>query len=104
MEEKRLYKRIRKIIKCEVHSDGLTFSSTIDISNGGMFISTPEPLLADSEIELVLYLPGEDPMELKARVKWARDTDSENDRAGMGVQFLNISQDQQSLLDAFAGS
>ncbi|PKM83526.1 MAG: hypothetical protein CVU88_02480, partial [Firmicutes bacterium HGW-Firmicutes-13] len=44
MDDKRKSGRIKKSIKCEVYSDGLTFSSTIDISDGGMFISTPEPL------------------------------------------------------------
>ncbi len=103
MEEKRLHKRIKKSIKCEVHSDGLTFSSTIDISNSGMFISTPEPLLADSEIGLVLHIPGNEPFELQAKVKWIRD-EIMDEKAGMGVQFLDITEEQQAVVDSFIDS
>jgi len=101
MSEKRLHKRIRKSIKCEVYSDGLTFSSTIDIAQGGIFISTPEPLLADSEVEIILYIPENDPIELKARVKWVRDEESGDEKSGMGVEFLNASAEQQAVIDRF---
>ena len=104
MDEKRLHKRIRNSIKCEVHSDGLTFSSTIDVGKGGIFISTPEPLLAESEVDLILYVPGGDPMELKARVKWVRDEDSDEDKSGMGVEFLNATAEQQAAIDSFSES
>lgn len=103
MDEKRLHKRIKKSIKCEVYSDGLTFSSTIDVSNGGMFISTPEPLLENSEIELILHIPEGESIELKATVKWVRDEDADS-RSGMGVQFLNITPQQQDTLDSFVES
>ena len=102
MDEKRLHKRIKKSIKCEVHSDGLTFSSTIDVGRGGIFISTPEPLLAESEIELVLYMPDNEPMELKARVTWVRDDDSDDVKAGMGVEFLNATEAQIAAIESFA--
>jgi len=101
MDDKRKSGRIKKSIKCEVYSDGLTFSSTIDISDGGMFISTPEPLNENSEVDLVLHLTGTDPIELKARVRWNRDERDEDIRAGMGVEFLNPTTKQTALINKY---
>jgi uncharacterized protein (TIGR02266 family) len=102
MNEKRKHSRIRKSLKCEVQSDGLTFSSTIDISSGGMFISTPEPLNSESGIDLLIFLPGEEPLPMKAWVKWSRDEDDSN-KAGMGVEFINPSEDSLRLINRFIG-
>jgi len=101
MENKRRHDRIVKSIKCEVYSDGLTFSSSIDISEGGMFISTPEPLNENSEIDLTLYLPEEEPLSLKAFVRWTRDELDEKKRAGMGVEFLNATEEQHNILKKY---
>ena len=53
MSEKRKEERILKQIKAEVHyGKGMTFSTSIDISSSGIFISTPEPLTAGDNIKL----------------------------------------------------
>ena len=102
MDEKRKYLRIKKSIKCEVYSEGLTFSSTIDISNGGMFISTPEPLNSDSTVDLVLFVPGSEPLSVKGYVKWVRD-ESDDSRAGMGVEFIDPSKETLKAIRDFIG-
>ena len=89
MDDKRKFDRIRKSFKCEVHSEGMTFSSTIDVSNGGLFISTPEPLNEGDEITLVLYFDDNEPVEARACVRWVRDEESDDERSGMGVEFLD---------------
>jgi len=101
MENKRRHDRILKSIKCEVYSDGLTFSSSIDISEGGMFISTPEPLNENSEIDLTLYLPEEKSLSLKGFVKWSRDELDDKKRAGMGVEFINTTEEQNNILKKY---
>jgi len=88
MDNKRKFDRIKKTFKCEVHSDGMTFSSTIDVSNGGLFISTPEPLNEGDEVTLLLYLDEAEPLEARARVRWVRDEETGVEKAGMGVEFL----------------
>ncbi|HOW83911.1 MAG TPA: PilZ domain-containing protein [Spirochaetota bacterium] len=89
MDDKRKFDRIRKSFKCEVHSEGMTFSSTIDVSNGGLFISTPEPLNEGDEITLVLYVDDNEPVEARARVRWVRDEETDDEKSGMGVEFLD---------------
>ena len=101
MEEKRKSQRVEKSIKCEVHSDGMTFSSTIDISEGGMFISTPEPLIEDAEVDLILHIPDEDMMDVQGRVRWIRDEDDETLRAGMGIEFLGLTDKQKEIIKRF---
>ena len=89
MENKRKFDRVKKSIKCEVHSEGMTYSTTIDVSEGGLFIATPEPLGQGTEITLFLYIGDGDPVEARARVKWVRNEEDEDRKSGMGVEFLN---------------
>jgi uncharacterized protein (TIGR02266 family) len=67
----------------------MTFSSTIDVSNGGLFISTPEPLNEGDEVTIFLHLTDDEIIETRARVRWVRDDESDDTRAGMGVEFLD---------------
>jgi uncharacterized protein (TIGR02266 family) len=92
MEEKRKHLRVQKRLKSEVHSDqGVTLSATFDMSHGGLFITTPEPIGEGSEVELSLYLPGEEPVSLKAIIRWKREDESDESRAGMGIEFVGAS-------------
>ncbi|NCU32098.1 MAG: PilZ domain-containing protein, partial [Candidatus Moranbacteria bacterium] len=51
--DKRKEERVKKEIKSEVVSEELiSRSSTVDLSRGGIFISTPEPLKSGSEVTL----------------------------------------------------
>lgn len=52
-----------------------------DLSIGGMFVETPTPAPFNSELEILVVLPGAgDTSSLPARVRWDRD-------GGMGIQF-----------------
>jgi len=89
--EKRKEERIKKTIKSEAKSDdALTYSTTVDMSSGGIFISTPEPLKNGSEIELSLTLPGEGEVKVNGVVKWIREDEKQGCRAGMGIEFRNM--------------
>jgi uncharacterized protein (TIGR02266 family) len=98
MENKRKHERIAKKIKCEVHSVTMTFSSTVDVSNGGLFISTPEPLREGSEIMVYLYIKDREPIPLKATVKWVRNEENDNLKSGMGVEFIDKSMKNLDLM------
>ena len=97
MADKRKYSRKIKHIKSEVHSDeGMTFSNTVDISSGGIFISTPEPPGEGTEIMLSLQLPGEEPVDIKGIVKWVRSDENGENKAGMGIEFTDASEKEIS--------
>jgi uncharacterized protein (TIGR02266 family) len=92
MDNKRKQERVPASIKSEVHDEKImTFSTTQNISHGGIFISTPEPLEIGSQIDLSLYLPGENPVSLKGVVRWTneKEDDSVSSKCGMGIEFVD---------------
>ena len=99
MENNRKHERIKKDLKSEVHTnDSMTYSTTRDISHGGIYISTPEPIEAGSIIDLSLYIQGEEPINIKGVVRWARDSEDNEKRSGMGIEFIDASKDQIDLI------
>lgn len=100
MAEKRKNERVKKWVKSEVHSDEhITFSSSVDLSRGGIFISTPEPLSNGSEVSLSIHLPEHGEVEIKGIVKWIRSDETGSDKAGMGIEFVNINSELKKKLD-----
>ena len=90
MDEKRKFARVAKKIKSEVHTDdGMTFSSSGDMSKGGIFITTPEPLEIGSEVSLSLKLSNEKSVDIKGVVRWVKDDDGDH-KCGMGIEFLEV--------------
>jgi len=97
MSEKRKEERIIKTVRSEVRSDeALTFSSTVDMSRGGIFISTPEPLGNGTSVELSIILPGGEEVTVQGTVKWVREDGSTSQRAGMGIEFGDMDEDTKS--------
>ncbi len=93
MEEKRKHARTRLKARSEVHFDeGMTFSRSLDLSNGGLFISTPEPLSEGSEVSLSLQIPGEDSVDIKGIVRWVRESEDDETKSGMGIEFKDVSE------------
>lgn len=96
MEEKRQHPRIKTSVKSEVHSnEGMTFSTSADLSNGGIFISTPEPISVGSNIQLSIKIPDEDDIEINGIVRWMSDSNEKDDRNGMGIEFSTLSEEQK---------
>lgn len=93
MPDKRKEERVKKTIRSEVRSDdALTYSSTVDVSTGGIFISTPEPIGSGSKIELSITVPGDGEVTIHGVVKWIREDEKEGCRAGMGIEFQDMDE------------
>jgi uncharacterized protein (TIGR02266 family) len=98
-DEKRKLTRELKILKSEIHSDeGMTYSSTVDISHGGIFISTPEPLKKDSKIELFLKIDVEDEIQVDGIVKWIREDEDDKNKVGMGIEFIDLTDEKTDII------
>ncbi len=96
MQEKRQYPRIEKKFKSEVHSkEAMTYSTSGDVSYGGIFISTPEPVTIDSEVNLSIFLPDGGNFEIKGVVKWICDDRTGGRKSGMGIEFTKTTEEQQ---------
>lgn len=100
MEDKRKSERVPKKIKSEVHGEEMvTYSSAVDISKNGIFISTPEPPAEGSEVNLNITSPDGDTINLKGTVRWVREDENEDRKAGMGVEFTECSPEKTDSID-----
>lgn len=69
-----------------------------NISRGGTFVMTDEPLPVATEFELVLGVPDlDEPLALRARVMWTTPPDGASGEhpAGMGIRFMFRDTDEQ---------
>ena len=75
---------------------------TKNISKGGTFIRTTRPLEIGTEFMFVLSLPEAVELELKGVVKWviAEGEASDENPAGMGIQFVFADDVQRVAVDA----
>jgi len=77
-----------------------------NISTGGLFVATDEPLSRGDEIQVRFRIPGsEHVFQKQAEVAWTRPFDqNQNDRqaqAGAGVRLLDLTNDEKKMLNAF---
>jgi type IV pilus assembly protein PilZ len=74
-----------------------------NISRGGTFVATSEPLPPNSEFVLSLAVPElEEPLQLRAKVMWttAPEVASKVHPAGMGIQFQYRDAVERSRVEA----
>ena len=77
---------------------------TANISAGGLFIKTENPLKKDEMFLLKLQLPGlPEPLTIKSEVAWTKKGGDEADSGpgGMGVQFIEMSKTVRQTLEKY---
>jgi type IV pilus assembly protein PilZ len=78
------------------------YEYTSNISNGGIFIETTDPLPVGTEVEMRFQPPGMDEvLEIAGTVVWVnpyRDASDENPNPGMGIQFGALSDEAKDLV------
>jgi type IV pilus assembly protein PilZ len=73
-----------------------------NISRGGTFVATTEPLPPNTEFVLSLAVPElEEPLQLRAKVMWttAPEVASKVHPAGMGIQFQYRDAEERSRVE-----
>jgi type IV pilus assembly protein PilZ len=73
-----------------------------NISRGGTFVATAEPLPPDTEFVFSLAVPAmEEPLQLRAKVMWttAPEAASQEHPAGMGIQFQYRDVEERARLE-----
>jgi uncharacterized protein (TIGR02266 family) len=73
-----------------------------NISQGGTFVATSEPLPPDTEFVFSLAVPEmEEPLQLRAKVMWttAPEAATKEHPAGMGIQFQYRDADERGRLE-----
>lgn len=78
----------------------LLVSYCTNLSRGGLFVPSQEPLPAGTRITLALGVPGqEEPADLQAEVRWVRRYDAPEGPAGMGLAFEDVDDVLGSRID-----
>ena len=85
--------------------DAILTGFSVDLSTGGLFLTTSFPLDVDEKLSLIFSLPDSDrSISCKARVAW---TNPEHDPRkpelppGVGVQFVDMSLEDMKSLKLF---
>lgn len=77
---------------------------SINVSRGGLFVRTQEPILPGQRVLLELSLPGGRTIEAVGRVAWARRVmrvGTEEDDAGVGLQFVGTTAEEMDTLETW---
>jgi len=106
-EEKRAYKRFSKILEVKYSSvKGLISDWTMNISKGGMFISTRNPLPEGTNLTLKLKVPeSEEEITLEGEVVWKVKPEESGGTLipGMGLKFKNIDEEVIKKIERIIG-
>ncbi len=100
--ERRRDERLNEIIQVEFEDHIL--AQTTNISGGGVFIRTNEPLDLGEEFYLKIHIPdGEAAAEVLCKVVWTNKYGKESDDLprGMGVKFIKISAADKKRIEEF---
>jgi len=92
----------RTMIKIQVNcecDDAFLYDYSYDMSEGGLFISTSEPRNAGDKIKLSFILPEVlEEIEVAGKVAWVNPPGSDDLPPGMGIRFLDLSEDKKELI------
>lgn len=74
-----------------------------NISRGGVFVETREPLALGSNLKLKFRLPGSDrPIQAEGVVMWvieAQENMADGHVPGMGIRFGSLSEQDMAMID-----
>ncbi len=80
----------------------------VNLSRGGVFVRTTEPLRPGRRLLVEMQLPNGEPVEAIGRVAWTRHTlepgataRARREGAGIGIEFLGGATNQFNALDEF---
>jgi uncharacterized protein (TIGR02266 family) len=102
--ELRKYPRVPISIRVTRRGSGtFGYYHTYNISAGGVFLKSIEPLSPGSVLDLEFALaPGGERIQVRGVVAWVRDPSRAGaEPAGMGIKFTEISEDSQRAVRAF---
>ena len=100
--ERRKDERIEVMVRVEFEEEYCCFTG--DLSRGGAFVLTQNPMDLGDEFTLKIHVPdGREPVEVGCKVIWTNKYGKESDklRRGMGVKFLKLQPAEQMRIEEF---
>ena len=106
LPDKRLEKRLPTQLDVRYQSlEGFISDYSMNISQGGLFISTRNPLPLGTRIALKVGIPdAEVPMNIEGEVVWVSEYDKKSKSnliPGMGIQFRNLDDREKKRIEDF---
>jgi uncharacterized protein (TIGR02266 family) len=98
--DRRKDERVETRVRVEFEEEYWGF--TKNLSKGGAFILTPDPMELGDEFLLKLFMPdGEEPIESACKVIWTNKygKETKNLRRGMGIKFLRLQPEAQKRIE-----
>ena len=98
--DRRKDERVETTVRVEFEEEYWGF--TKDLSKGGAFILTPDPMELGDEFLLKLFMPdGQEPIEVACKVIWTNryGMETKDLRRGMGVKFLRLQPEAQKRIE-----
>src|SRR5262252_2035338 len=85
--------------------DGFITDWAINISRGGIFINTPNPLPVGTTVRLIISLPDTAfPFDLVGRVTRVNEVDNPGQQVpGMGIEFIGIDDEKRNRIQRLVG-
>ncbi|MFV2081995.1 MAG: TIGR02266 family protein [bacterium] len=86
------------------YTDGTDFVNDymLNVSRGGIYVTCENPLKVGSEVDLVFSLPAFNHVfRVKGMVVWNRPVGKFEHDPGMGIQFLDMEDEDLAILDSF---
>ncbi len=83
--------------------DGFITDWAVNISKGGLFVNTRQPLPVGSQVRLIVSLPSTVfPFDLQGRVSWVNEFDNASNLVpGMGIEFVDIDEEKKARIADF---
>jgi uncharacterized protein (TIGR02266 family) len=91
-------------VKIDFGSENNFYSGfSMDISNGGVFIATVKLVPMGTPVDLFFRLPTGEGIEAQGVVRWVREVDDQRPEMmpGLGVQFVNLSDEARTAIEGF---
>lgn len=98
--------RVKLQAAIDLRSDSNFFTGfSTNISEGGVFIATVEPVARGTQVDLDFTLPGGRPLHVSGVVRWSREVNDRNPdlMPGVGVQFAELPPEVASAITDFVG-
>jgi uncharacterized protein (TIGR02266 family) len=83
--------------------DGFITDWAVNISKGGLFINTRNPLAVGSTIRLIISLPDTAfPFDLTGRVMRVNEFDNPSNQVpGMAIEFMDVDEEKKARIERF---
>ncbi len=104
VQERRREERVPVEVEVRYSSqEGFAIEWITNISKGGLFIKSENPLPPGTPLKITFSVPGKDvPIELGGVVRWSvSPSSSPSVIPGMGIQITEIDEKSKKILDAF---